>query len=266
MSQQNSFFTHSPGPAKLPSPDELASRLEEASTSAKLLTQFVTNSTAQELLANDLVKEFASRCQSASKSIQSYMASENPAPDHETMESLLDTNEQLQAALNAHQRAALSAKKSLGIAAGGTTPTPGTPSPDDLTTASGAVGVAGAAANGSGSGSGSASRSGSQSRRRDNGKGREEDPLPPLPRENNKGKGAATFEPPPGPPPGKGPEEDPFRDPEDEPGRQGGSSYLGNDTLAFESFNPGFTPAGSASGSKMDRTDNDDIYDSAPRK
>lgn len=260
---QDSHFSQSHRPGKLPSPEELASRLEEASTSAKLLTQFVTSSTAQELLANDLVKEFASRCQSASKSIQAYMSCDNPAPDNDTMESLLDVNEQVQAALNAHQRAALSAKKSLGIEGGGaSTPTVETPSPDP--TAMGG-------ANGSGRAQGSSSRDASRVRR-DNGKGREDAPLPPLPGGSggsDKGKGAASYQPPPGPPPGRRDDaEDPFRDPQEEgnhhQNQQGGASFLGHEALAFDSFHPGFQPAGTGSGSRKE--EDDDIYGSGPRR
>jgi hypothetical protein len=92
---------------------ELASRLEEARTSAKLLEQVVMNTPPPEVIDNELIKEFADRCQSASRSIQGYMMSENPVPDNDTMGSLIDTNEQLQTALNQHQRAILNARKQL---------------------------------------------------------------------------------------------------------------------------------------------------------
>ncbi|KAL3956607.1 hypothetical protein ACCO45_009453 [Purpureocillium lilacinum] len=85
---------------RLPDPIELASRLEEARTSAKLLEQVVMNTPSTEMLQNELIREFANRCLSASRSIQGYMTSENPGPDNDTMESLIDTNEQLQTALN----------------------------------------------------------------------------------------------------------------------------------------------------------------------
>ncbi|KAK4102780.1 hypothetical protein N658DRAFT_514918 [Parathielavia hyrcaniae] len=99
---------------RLPDPIELTNRLEEARTSAKLLEQVVACTPPSEVLANDLIKEFAERCLSASRSIQGYMNAENPAPDNDTMESLIDTNEQLQQALNHHHRALLQAKKQLG--------------------------------------------------------------------------------------------------------------------------------------------------------
>ncbi|KHO00365.1 gat [Metarhizium album ARSEF 1941] len=100
---------------RLPEPVELSSRLEEARTSAKLLEQVVMNTPPGEMLQNELIKEFADRCLSASRSLQGYMISENPAPDNETMESLIDTNEQLQTALNQHKRAVLNARKQLGL-------------------------------------------------------------------------------------------------------------------------------------------------------
>lgn len=100
---------------RLPDPVELASRLEEARTSAKLLEQVVMNTPPGEMLQNELIKEFADRCLSASRSLQGYMVSEDPSPDNETMESLIDTNEQLQTALNQHKRAVLNARKQLGL-------------------------------------------------------------------------------------------------------------------------------------------------------
>ncbi|KAH6688917.1 GAT domain-containing protein [Plectosphaerella plurivora] len=113
--QSQNYFARDHSNRRLPNPVELASRLEEARTSAKLLSQVVLNTPAEELLNNDLVKEFADRCHSASKSMQLYMLAENPAPDNDTMESIIDTNEQLQSALNQHQRAVLTARKKLGL-------------------------------------------------------------------------------------------------------------------------------------------------------
>lgn len=99
----------------LPDPAELASRLEEARTSAKLLTQLVANTPSVEVIDNELVKEFADRCLSASRSIQGYMAATDPAPDNETMETFIDVNEELQQALNNQKRAVLSARKEHGV-------------------------------------------------------------------------------------------------------------------------------------------------------
>lgn len=109
------YFARAHTAKRLPDAVELASRLEEARTSAKLLEQVVMNTPAAEMLNNELIKEFADRCLSASRSIQGYMTCDAPAPDNDTMESLIDTNEQLQTALNQHQRAVLNAKKQFGV-------------------------------------------------------------------------------------------------------------------------------------------------------
>ncbi|SPO03817.1 uncharacterized protein DNG_06500 [Cephalotrichum gorgonifer] len=258
---------------RLPDPDQLASRLEEATTSAKLLTQFITNSTAQELLENDLVKEFASRCQSASKSVQGYMAAENPAPDHETMESLLDTNEQLQAALTAHHRAVLSAKKSLGLSSGPA----GTSTPRTLSHDTGFT-QQNIASSGSGLAQGSSSRStphDPQSRR--NVRGGETSDSPPVPpRDVDKGKRAVAehYDPPSGAPSGSNNHpDDPFSDPKDDVDHRGGeSSFSAHDALAFDSSRSGFSAAapyssqGSGARAGGSGGDDDDIYGSASRR
>lgn len=62
------------------------------------------------------MREFSQRCQAASRSIQSYMAVENPPPDENTMLTLIETNEQLSVALSKYQRAILNARKALGAA------------------------------------------------------------------------------------------------------------------------------------------------------
>ncbi|KAH9905342.1 hypothetical protein F4778DRAFT_703785 [Xylariomycetidae sp. FL2044] len=105
------YFARNHNNRRLPSPVELASRLEEARTSAQVLQQVVTNTPPAEVLSNDLIKEFADRCLSASRSIQNYMTASDPAPDNDTMESLIETNDQLQAALSLHQRSMLNARK-----------------------------------------------------------------------------------------------------------------------------------------------------------
>lgn len=104
----------------LPPADELAARIEEAKTTARLLIQTVQSTPQAELPANDLVKEFAERARSAHKSIQTYMNCENPAPDEDTMLTLIETNDQLNVAMSKHQRALLQARKAAGL---------GTPSP-----------------------------------------------------------------------------------------------------------------------------------------
>lgn len=117
------YFARNHHTKRLPEPQELASRIEEARTSAKLLSQLVQSTPPSEVLSSDLIKEFADRCQSASRSVQAYMIAENPSPDNDTMETLIDTNEQLAKAMNQHQRAVLNARKAAGLGNG--TPPPG---------------------------------------------------------------------------------------------------------------------------------------------
>ena len=103
-------------PKGLPPPDELAARIEEAKTTARLLIQTVQSTPQSELVGNDLVKEFAERSRSAHKSIQNYMNCENPSPDEDTMLTLIETNDQLNVAMSKHQRALLQARKAMGLA------------------------------------------------------------------------------------------------------------------------------------------------------
>jgi len=110
-------------PRGLPPPDELAGRIEEAKTSARLLVQMVQSTPPNELLGNELIKEFAERARQAHKSVQQYMACENPAPDEHTMLTLIETSDQLNISMSKHQRAMLQARKSAGLA---------TPSPQPL--------------------------------------------------------------------------------------------------------------------------------------
>lgn len=108
----------------LPEPSELAARIEESRTSAKLLNQLLLSTPLPEVQSNDLIKEFADRCQSASTSIQAFIRSQNPPPDEDTMLTLIETNEQLSMAMSKHQRAVLQARKAGGVA----TPSPPVPS------------------------------------------------------------------------------------------------------------------------------------------
>ncbi|MCJ1401779.1 hypothetical protein MMC11_004996 [Xylographa trunciseda] len=98
----------------LPPPHELASRIEEAKTSGKLLLQVVQSTPPNEVMGNELIKEFSERCQSASRSIQGYINSDNPAPDEDTLLTLIETNDQLSMAMSKHQRAVLQARKMTG--------------------------------------------------------------------------------------------------------------------------------------------------------
>ncbi|KAJ5053750.1 uncharacterized protein L3040_000041 [Drepanopeziza brunnea f. sp. 'multigermtubi'] len=121
---QQSYFSRSHSSRQLPTPHELSSRIEEARTSADLLSQVVQSTPPSEILHHELVREFADRCQSASRSIQAYMIAENPSPDNDTMEQLIETNEQLNRAMNQHQRALLSARKAASQGANGASTPP----------------------------------------------------------------------------------------------------------------------------------------------
>ncbi|KAF4969751.1 hypothetical protein FSARC_3094 [Fusarium sarcochroum] len=237
---QNYFARHHTN-KRLPDPIELASRLEEARTSAKLLEQVVMNTPPAEILGNDLIKEFADRCSSASRSIQGYMTSENPGPDNDTMENLIDTNEQLQTALNQHKRAVLSARKQLGLNERSDSQSPSVtpqlqPEPQLEPNGTNHYLINQATSSASGYNEGP-SRNTTVS---------------------SKGKETHSYSPPPGPPPraGEGSSsrplhdesaENPFADPQ-----TGGSSahapsntanpYSEHERLAFEPFHPGFRP------------------------
>ena len=124
---QQNYFARSHRSRGLPPPNELAARVEEARTSGKLLQQVVQSTPAGEVLHNDLIKEFAERCQSASRSIQGYIHAENPAPDDQTLLTLIETNEQLSQAMSKHQRALLQARRTTGPASGSPSPPLGPP-------------------------------------------------------------------------------------------------------------------------------------------
>lgn len=124
----------------LPEPGELAARVEEAKNSAKLLMQFVQTTPQAELEENDLIKEFIDRCRTSSRYLQGYIHSTNPAPDEETLLTLIETNDEISVALSHQQRAMLKARKACGSA----TPTSnlGSPaSPVSESVASGGVGA-----------------------------------------------------------------------------------------------------------------------------
>ncbi|KAL2758366.1 hypothetical protein ACRALDRAFT_1080225 [Sodiomyces alcalophilus JCM 7366] len=270
---QNYFARHHTN-RRLPSPAELASRLEEARTSAKLLVQVVNNTPPSELLDSDLVKEFADRCQSASRSVQLYMVAEDPAPDNDTMESLIDVNEQLQTALNRHQRGVLSARKQLGVNGN----SPSNPSSPQLSNDGQTPPPAPSSSN---------SRPQLQSHPSSSSSSRGPAPQPPpgrtqLPQgPKSKGKEVEQFAPPPGPPPAGASSaypderssgedvagEDPFRDPQFQsstyysPGNtqshpgdvsfsEAGSS--GHQRLAYESYHPGFGEKTASYGARQD--------------
>lgn len=100
---------------QLPNTVELASRVEEAKNTAKILLQLVQSTATADLLNNELIKEFSERCQSAQRSMQVYIGCQDPAPDHDTMQTLIETNEQLSLAMSRYQRAVLAARRELGV-------------------------------------------------------------------------------------------------------------------------------------------------------
>ena len=112
---QQNYFARNHKPRGLPPPAELAQRVEEAKTSAKLLSQVVQSTPSNEVLGNELIKEFVERCQSATRSMQDYIHSDNPAPDEDTLLTLIETNDQLAMAISKHQRALLQARRATGV-------------------------------------------------------------------------------------------------------------------------------------------------------
>ena len=109
--QEQNYFARNHRPSGIPAPHELAQRIEEAKTSAKLLLQVVQSTPPSEVVGNELIKEFVDRCQSASRSIQGYIHSDNPPPDEDTLLTLIETNDQLASAISRHQRALLQARR-----------------------------------------------------------------------------------------------------------------------------------------------------------
>ncbi|KAH9819864.1 carboxypeptidase 2 [Teratosphaeria destructans] len=106
----------------LPSAAELASRIEEAKNTAKILLQLLQSTPPEDVINNELIKEFSERCQSAQKSMQNYISCNDPAPDDDTLQTLIETNEQLSLAMSRYQRAILAARRATGV-----TPSPTRP-------------------------------------------------------------------------------------------------------------------------------------------
>ena len=120
--QQNYFSRPHRQRNNLPPPAELAQRIEEARTSAKLLSQVVATTPPTEIINNELITEFVERCQSASRSVQAYVHADSPAPDEDTLLTLIETNDLLASAMSKYQRALLEARKRMGA-----TPSPNPP-------------------------------------------------------------------------------------------------------------------------------------------
>lgn len=196
------------------------------------------NTAPSEMLNNELIKEFAERCQGATRSLQGYMQSDNPVPDNETMESLIDTNEQLQTALNQHSRAMLNARKQLGLGESAPAATNGQNRILEWT----------------------------RSQQELHASGELTPPiLPERPRNNGKGKEVATD-----------PVEDPFADPEPRhhyesfhPGFNTTDSYVNRQESAVGKLTMhGAEPEGmgpSRSQVQRDAVEEDDIYDASPK-
>lgn len=108
------YFARSHTSRSLPSQAELAARIQEADGSARLLLQMVDSTPGGQFASNELLIEFANRCQRASNSLQLYMQSTDPVPDDDTMFTLIETNDKISLAISKYQRAALSARKEAG--------------------------------------------------------------------------------------------------------------------------------------------------------
>ncbi|KAJ5091398.1 hypothetical protein NUU61_006268 [Penicillium alfredii] len=108
------YNNYHPPVNSIPQADELAARIAESRNSAKLLTQFVQSTPPAEIEENELIKEFADRCRTASRIIQSFIHATNPPPDENTLLTLIETNDELSVALSQQQRAMLKARKLRG--------------------------------------------------------------------------------------------------------------------------------------------------------
>nr|OQO18158.1 hypothetical protein B0A51_16963 [Rachicladosporium sp. CCFEE 5018] len=108
---QHDFMTKN----QLPSPQELASRVEEAKNTSKILLQLLQSTPKEEILNSELAREFNERCQSAQRNMQQFIGCDNPTPDDDTMLTLIETNEQLSLAGSRYQRVLLEARRALGI-------------------------------------------------------------------------------------------------------------------------------------------------------
>ena len=103
----------------LPSQEELANRTEEARNTARILLQLIQSTPKEEVLENGLLQEFNDRCQGTQRDIQGWINSENPAPDDDTMLTLIETSEQLSLVTTKYQRSVLTARRALGRTSSG---------------------------------------------------------------------------------------------------------------------------------------------------
>lgn len=86
----------------LPPLEELVGRISEAQMSAKLLHQVLGSTPRNEVLDNELVKEFVHRCRSASTSMADFITCDSPPPDPDTLQTLIETNDIIRIALARH--------------------------------------------------------------------------------------------------------------------------------------------------------------------
>lgn len=109
ISQSQYQKSQQPASAKFPPPEELSLRIEEARNTAKILTQLVQTTPQSDVLSSDLMIEFTQRCQTAQRSMQSFI---NCAPpDDDTLQNLIEVNEQLNLSIGKCQRAVLNARR-----------------------------------------------------------------------------------------------------------------------------------------------------------
>lgn len=91
---------------------------------------------------NDLIKEFVDRCRTSSRYIQQYIHATNPAPDEETLLTLIETNDEISVAISQQQRAMLRARKARGASTPNSGVTSPVSQPSDAAVASGGNGAA----------------------------------------------------------------------------------------------------------------------------
>ncbi|CUS10676.1 unnamed protein product [Tuber aestivum] len=94
---------------RLPNMEELAARISEAQTSAKLLEQVLQSTPQPEIPRNELIREFADRCKVASRSMQKYISAatggDGGVMDEDTLTTLIMTNDLLTMAVGKHAHA-----------------------------------------------------------------------------------------------------------------------------------------------------------------
>ncbi|KAF8425859.1 hypothetical protein EV426DRAFT_641343 [Tirmania nivea] len=88
-----------PAMTSLPPLEELVGRISEAQMSAKLLHQVLGSTPKNEVLDNELIKEFVHRCRSASTSMADFITCDSPPPDPDTLQTLIETNDIMRIAL-----------------------------------------------------------------------------------------------------------------------------------------------------------------------